>query len=216
MTATLRNFHVIMAATREIEAVDQADGVPNIDKDDGHLWGGIGKDGGIPWDIKEDRGRFSKITKGTPPPGMRNFCISGLVTYLSYPESFRPLPGRVNVIITSHPEKISLDKRPEDILIFASFDEAHMALSDREDVHEIFVCGGAKIYDIAISSPHCENVYMTWVTGKDFGCDTIVTTVGHLLFPLFYSKVSEDPVKEHDDGFKYWYATYTRARFSTH
>jgi dihydrofolate reductase len=55
--------------------------------------GVIGKDGGLPWHLPEDLAHFKRVTMGSP-------VIMGRRTWESIPERFRPLPGRLNVVIT--------------------------------------------------------------------------------------------------------------------
>src|SRR5437764_15415023 len=53
--------------------------------------GVIGKDGGIPWHIPEDMKRFKALTLG-------HTIVMGRKTWDSLPR--KPLPGRVNVVVT--------------------------------------------------------------------------------------------------------------------
>jgi dihydrofolate reductase len=55
--------------------------------------GAIGKDGGMPWHLPEDLKHFSRLTSGHP-------VIMGRKTWDSFPDKFRPLPGRTNLVIT--------------------------------------------------------------------------------------------------------------------
>ncbi|MDE2222506.1 MAG: dihydrofolate reductase, partial [Candidatus Omnitrophica bacterium] len=59
---------------------------------------GIGKDGRLPWRLAADLKRFKEITMedGAARP---NAVIMGRKTWESIPDRFRPLPGRVNVIL---------------------------------------------------------------------------------------------------------------------
>jgi dihydrofolate reductase len=59
--------------------------------------GAIGKDGGMPWHLPEDLKHFSRLTGGHP-------VIMGRKTWDSFPDKFRPLPGRTNLVITRQEE----------------------------------------------------------------------------------------------------------------
>jgi dihydrofolate reductase len=59
--------------------------------------GVIGKDGGLPWHLPEDLAHFKRVTMGSP-------VIMGRRTWESIPERFRPLPGRLNVVVTAQPD----------------------------------------------------------------------------------------------------------------
>lgn len=57
----------------------------------------IGRDGVMPWHLPEDLAHFREITIGCP-------VIMGRKTWESLPESFRPLPGRTNIVVTRNPD----------------------------------------------------------------------------------------------------------------
>jgi dihydrofolate reductase len=58
--------------------------------------GVIGKDGVLPWHLPEDLAHFKRLTMGCP-------VIMGRKTWESIPERFRPLPGRLNIVVTRQP-----------------------------------------------------------------------------------------------------------------
>ncbi len=65
----------------------------------GAIWaqsldGVIGDGAGMPWHIPEDLTHFREITTGHP-------VLMGRRTWLSLPEKFRPLPGRLNFVLTT-------------------------------------------------------------------------------------------------------------------
>lgn len=53
----------------------------------------IGADGGMPWHVPEDLAHFREVTLGSP-------VIMGRRTWESFPDRFRPLPGRRNIVVT--------------------------------------------------------------------------------------------------------------------
>ena len=55
--------------------------------------GVIGRDGGMPWHVPEDLAHFKEVTLGTA-------VVMGRRTWESFPERFRPLPGRRNIVLT--------------------------------------------------------------------------------------------------------------------
>ncbi|MDR1824217.1 MAG: dihydrofolate reductase [Bifidobacteriaceae bacterium] len=57
--------------------------------------GVIGNNGGQPFMVPEDLVRFRQLTTGHP-------VIMGRHTWLALPESARPLPDRVNIVMTRH------------------------------------------------------------------------------------------------------------------
>jgi dihydrofolate reductase len=50
-----------------------------------------------------DMAYFKKLTSQTSSPKLRNAVIMGRTTYMSIPEKFRPLKGRLNIVLTSKP-----------------------------------------------------------------------------------------------------------------
>ena len=64
--------------------------------------GGIGKGGQLPWKLPGDMAYFKRVTTDTEgaPPDVRNAVIMGRKTWESIPQKFRPLPGRLNVVLT--------------------------------------------------------------------------------------------------------------------
>ena len=58
--------------------------------------GVIGSKGTLPWHLPEDLAHFKRTTMGCP-------VIMGRKTWDSLPPKFRPLPGRLNVVVTRQP-----------------------------------------------------------------------------------------------------------------
>jgi len=88
----------------------------------------IGKDGKIPWHIKEDFQHFKNLTLGYP-------CIMGDKTYESLP--IKPLPGRENIVLT-----FDKNYNPKGVTIKYSFEDAFEHCKGKK----IFIIGGASIY----------------------------------------------------------------------
>ncbi|GAA1934005.1 dihydrofolate reductase [Microbacterium aoyamense] len=59
--------------------------------------GVIGADGGMPWHVPEDLAHFKEVTMGAP-------VVMGRRTWESFPDRFRPLPGRRNIVVTRNAE----------------------------------------------------------------------------------------------------------------
>lgn len=100
----------------------------------------IGETGDMPWRLPEDMARFKAITSGHP-------VVMGRRTWESFPERFRPLPGRDNIVITSNPDFVAPGAR-----VVGSLDEAlaaARALLDDPD-GEVWVIGGGRVYRDAL------------------------------------------------------------------
>jgi len=97
--------------------------------------GVIGRDGGMPWHVPEDLAHFREKTTGAP-------VIMGRRTWESFPERFRPLPGRRNIVVTSN------GAWGDDGAERASSLDAALTLVD--GAAEVWVIGGARLFGEAI------------------------------------------------------------------
>lgn len=59
--------------------------------------GVIGADGGMPWHVPEDLAHFKSVTLGSP-------VVMGRRTWESFPDRYRPLPERRNIVVTRDPQ----------------------------------------------------------------------------------------------------------------
>ena len=105
----------------------------------------IGRNNEVPWRLSTDLKRFKALTMG-------HHLIMGRKTYESVG---RPLPGRINVVITRQP-----DYAPEDIVVVHSLEEAVRVAAKAGD-REAFIAGGAEIY--AQSMHRADRMYLTRV-----------------------------------------------------
>jgi dihydrofolate reductase/thymidylate synthase len=130
--------------------------------------GGIGKDNQLPWRIPGDLKYFKHVTSLTADPTKTNAVIMGRNTWNSLPEQLRPLPNRVNVVLSRNPG--------------TCFDQAYTATSLAsalsmldsaafDSVENVFVIGGSSVYAEAVSSPLCTEMHITRIL-QPFVCDT--------------------------------------------
>ncbi len=67
--------------------------------------GGIGKDGRLPWELPTDMAFFRTTTLATSgAAGKQNAVVMGRKTWASIPAKFRPLKGRLNVVLSTSPD----------------------------------------------------------------------------------------------------------------
>ena len=102
-----------------------------------------------------------------------NAVIMGRKTWDSVPERFRPLKGRLNIVLSrSFPTEPwdgrSSDKEP---VRFPSLTAALDGLSRSKDIDKVFVIGGAEIYKAALEAKETKRILLTSVL-TDFDCDT--------------------------------------------
>ena len=101
--------------------------------------GVIGKDGGLPWRLPEDLAHFKRTTSGHP-------VVMGRKTWDSLPPKFRPLPGRLNIVVTRQPHW-----QADGAMRAGTFEEAVARCGDASDA---WVIGGAEIYRQALPLAH--------------------------------------------------------------
>ena len=148
----------------------------------------IGKKGALPWHIPQELKRFKEITIGHP-------IIMGRKTHESIGRS---LPGRTNIVITSH------DYKAAGCIVVHSLDEALRSAQGSPrgftprgkpfDSKEVFVIGGGEIYKQAL--PLADKLYLTYIDKE---------IEGDVFFPdysEFKKVVYESDWQEHE-GFKY-------------
>nr|XP_027213456.1 dihydrofolate reductase-like isoform X2 [Penaeus vannamei] len=133
---------------------------------------GIGINGELPWKLREEMKYFSRMTKATKSLEKQNAVMMGRKTWESIPAKFRPLPGRLNLVISSRAK----DPGPEfnGSTVCASFKEAIDEVQSRTDeVESLWAIGGSSIYEMALESEHLHRIYLTRIL-KDFECDTFL------------------------------------------
>jgi len=167
--------------------------------------GGIGKEGELPWRIPEDMAHFKRMTTATTSEGKSNAVIMGRKTWQSIPEKFRPLSGRINVVLTSAAAETSYVSPYHDgVLVASSVADAVEKLAAREDVEEIFVIGGQAAYKEAVEMPSCKHIFMTRI-GKEFECDAFFPA-----FDVTQFKVVHVSTTRNSKGLPYDFIVYER------
>jgi len=154
---------------------------------------GIGKGGGIPWHVPEDMRNFKEVTTAVSRTSKTNAVIMGRKTWDSLPEKFRPLPGRLNIVL-SRQKDLAL---PKGVLHFPGLEEALAYIGKDPKVENVFVIGGAQVYEKAVNHPACNRLLATFVQGK-FSCDTFFPAIPARFKPDSeeISVVGLKPVKE--------------------
>ena len=163
---------------------------------------GIGTKGQLPWHLPADLRHFKEITIGKNIAAKKNVVVMGRKTWDSIPEKFRPLPQRLNIVLTR-------DKNshyPAGVLKMESFEQAfEMLESDdmQKEIDSIYVIGGQTIFEQAINDLRCQKIYVTHIS-KTFDCDTF--------FPPFnqqFEKIYISPPCQYET-MSYSFAEYLR------
>ena len=125
---------------------------------------GIGRDNNIPWNIENEIKYFRDITIKSNS-SKKNVVVMGRNTWTSIPDKFKPLKNRYNIIVSSTLNednlKLQYSKNSENIFVVKSFDEVNeLCLSKlKDDINEIFIIGGNKMYFEAINRKIIKNFY---------------------------------------------------------
>lgn len=120
--------------------------------------GGIAKNGAIPWRIPQDLGLFRAMT-------IDSVVIMGRNTYDSLPDRYRPLPNRVNIIVTNRP----LTPNPS-VTHCMDFEQLVAYIRDNRDL-DLWFIGGATLLQ-AIEEQGLINGYLLTIVHGNFDCDT--------------------------------------------
>lgn len=100
--------------------------------------GVIGRDGGMPWRLPEDMRHFTRLTTGHP-------VIMGRKTWESFPDQYRPLPGRTNIVITRQ-EEWGGTPAAEGAIAVKSLDDALLESQFAPGNEMVWIIGGGNIY----------------------------------------------------------------------
>ncbi len=144
----------------------------------------IGIKGTLPWRLPEDMAHFKRTTMGCP-------VIMGRKTWDSLPAKFRPLPGRVNVVVTRQNDWHADGAVRADSLMQA------IALCPQDA--DAWVIGGAEIYAQAL--PLASTAVVTEIDA-DFEGDAFAPQFG----PQWTKTAGLPQVSS--TGLKYSFATY--------
>lgn len=163
--------------------------------------GGIGLGNALPWNLPADLKRFKLLTTGTQP-GMINAVVMGRKTYESLPPKYRPLPNRLNIVLSRNPGIRDNLQLPTSVLVAKSLGDLNTLLSDNVD--KVFVIGGESIYREALNSPLCTRIFLTQVLA-DVQCDKFFPTI-----PAMFYRLSHAASQEEDSGLAYRFFEFER------
>lgn len=147
----------------------------------------IGRAGDMPWHLPEDLKHFKSITMGHP-------VIMGRSTWESLPR--RPLPGRLNIVISRNPEY-----KAEGAVTVPTPEEA-IRLAGAEG--DPFIIGGAQIYRLML--PYCQRLYLTRIDAITPDADTFFPEITD---SQWVRTESEGPMMSRN-GLGYTFETYER------
>lgn len=181
-------FHLVVAATAEKR--------------------GIGAKGGLPaWKLPGDMAYFKELTSRTCKDGIQNAVIMGRKTWESIPAKRRPLPGRLNVVLSrgfgggdrdddaenssaaanggSGPRTAAAPQQALGPGVLAADSFAAALELVRGRVERVFVIGGGQVYAEALQHPACAAVHLTRVEQEFDDCDTYMPPLDSAKFRVW-------------------------------
>lgn len=156
--------------------------------------GVIGRDGDLPWHLSADLRRFKRLTMG-------HVMLMGRKTWESIG---RPLPGRTSIVIS---RQADYSTGFDEVSVATNLDEAiALAQDSPSDASEVFVIGGAGIYELTFS--RADRLLLTRVHAE---------VVGDVRFPEVdwsaWSLIEEESVAaEEKNDFAHTYQVFERAK----
>jgi dihydrofolate reductase len=142
----------------------------------------IGKGSGLPWNIPFDLRLFKRRTKN-------NTVIFGLNTYNGLPK--KPLSGRFNIVVTPEFLEVNSAFPPNTSLAPASSVKDAINKSRLYSPNnEIFICGGASIYQQALDQDLVDIMLVSIIPGE---------YEGNVYFPKFNYMWDRVVVEKYDE-----------------
>lgn len=160
---------------------------------------GIGKDNNLPWRLKGDMKYFKEKTTSVVAIGETNVVIMGRNTWTSIPEKFRPLPGRLNIVLSSNLEFPK--SLPPSVVGLSSLDSALDYCKGLPNIDNVFVIGGSVLYKEAFTHPECFEILLTRIN-KNFNCDTFIPIIDPSFVLMAQNKQIENEVEYSFESYK--------------
>ncbi|GAB0100136.1 Dihydrofolate reductase [Sergentomyia squamirostris] len=169
---------------------------------------GIGKNGSLPWRLKQELKHFNRVTTKVSDPAKKNAAIMGRKTYFGIPENKRPLPGRLNIVLSTQSDL----KLPPDVILCSSLPEALKLLEKdpyKQEIENIWIVGGYSVYKEAMESPNCHiRIYFTEIK-KHFECDAFFPAIPETFKIVPNDEDMPSDVQE-ENGIQYQYFVYEK------
>ena len=161
---------------------------------------GIGLKNGLPWRLPGDMKYFRDLTSKTTDASLQNAVIMGRKTWESIPAKFRPLPGRLNLILSRSAELTV----GEESVVCGSLDQALDRVNDHQ-IEKCFIIGGANLYEQSIDHRSCDLLYLTQIE-MSFECDAFFPPFDHLF------SLENQSTTRTENGINYCFKLYKRRK----
>ena len=157
------------------------------------LDGNIGKNGGMPWPhLKADMAHFNTNTTA----GIKPAVLMGRKTWESLPVRSRPLPNRLNIVV-------STSIQGDDCGVVKSVEEG-FAVARMNNIDTLWVIGGATVYETVLNmNTFVSHILVTEIEARFGGCD--VQFPKALLYRRYHL---EDERKVKTESFDFTFQTF--------
>ena len=150
------------------------------------LNGVIGKEGKLPWHLSDDLKRFKATTSG-------HTVIMGRKAYM---EIGKPLPNRVNYVLTRDP-----NFKADGCIVCPSLDSA-FEQAEKSGEKICFVIGGATVYKEAL--PFLDEIYLTEVKAEVDGDVTMPVFKDRFRLNMVLANHQADDKNDYDVEYQCW------------
>lgn len=151
---------------------------------------------------------FNRMTTKVRDPSKRNAVIMGRKTYFGIPVDKRPLPNRINIVLSRNPKPTDYST---DVILCGNFQEAIEKLSDitfKNEIENIWIVGGTSVYREAMESALCHRIYFTEIKAN-YECDAFFPTITDD-FKLVPNDEGIPTEEQEENGIVYQYKIYER------
>ena len=152
----------------------------------------IGKDEMLPWKLSNDLQRFKKLTVSD---GF-NAVVMGRKTWESLPNGFRPLPERLNIVMSRD------TKWSDDGAEIALYPGRAIEIAYANGCDELWIIGGSQIYELYLT--HVEEIHVTRVHTRNSGNISFPDLDWLNWTEEIIEKISRDSKNEYDTTYSIW------------
>jgi dihydrofolate reductase len=149
----------------------------------------IGKNNDLPWYLPNEFKYFKETTKNS-------VVIMGRKCWESLPEKFRPLPNRLNIVVTR-------DKNYQAEGAIVTHDLESTIKAFKNSSNDVFIIGGSEIYNQSFK--YADGVYLTRILTSVDG-DTYLTGFD----PNEWNEFMVDGIQHEENGLKYIFLYYRK------
>ncbi len=163
----------------------------------------IWKNNSLAWSIPSDLKYFKEITTTTKDLAKYNAVIMGRKTWESIPSKFRPLPDRINCILSRNLKYEDINSKIDNfVLHFNSFEHCLKELSKKENVENIFLIWWATLYNQFLNHPNLEKLYITKVIWN-YNCDVFFDWIPeNFILEKYSDDLEENSIKFRFEKYK--------------